>query len=165
MTLRSQVNPQITKLQALMARDRPFASSFVLIAIALCLSMAALTHAGAQADAQTTTPAAPVHLTIDPSDIVTPVSPTLYGLMTEEINHAFDGGLYAELLQNRTFRASWEGVQHWTLVRDGDASASMQSDKTSGPPHRAAKPESAIQVTGASPSRLIPRFAGLSTPR
>ena len=32
------------------------------------------------------------------------ISPTLYGLMTEEINHAYDGGLYAELIQNRIFK-------------------------------------------------------------
>ena len=31
-------------------------------------------------------------------------SPSLYGLMTEEINHAYDGGLYAELIQNRIFQ-------------------------------------------------------------
>ena len=30
---------------------------------------------------------------------------TFYGLMTEEINHAYDGGtLLAELIQNRTFQ-------------------------------------------------------------
>jgi alpha-N-arabinofuranosidase len=46
-------------------------------------------------------------------------------MMTEEINHAFDGGLYAELVQNRTFRGSWQGIEHWTLVRDGEARASM----------------------------------------
>src|SRR6476659_2641058 len=33
-----------------------------------------------------------------------PVSPTLYGLMTEEINYSYDGGLYAELVRNRIFR-------------------------------------------------------------
>ena len=32
-------------------------------------------------------------LTIDAATISTPVSPTLYGLMTEEINHSYDGGL------------------------------------------------------------------------
>jgi alpha-L-arabinofuranosidase len=76
---------------------------------------------------------APAQLTIDPAQIVTPVSPTLYGMMTEEINHAFDGGLYAELVQNRTFRASWQGVEHWTLVREGNSRASMQVDTASGP--------------------------------
>ena len=34
---------------------------------------------------------------------VAKVSPMLYGLMTEEINYSYDGGLYAELIQNRTF--------------------------------------------------------------
>ena len=32
-----------------------------------------------------------------------PVSPDLYGIFYEEINHAGDGGLYAEMVQNRTF--------------------------------------------------------------
>src|SRR5271165_2716775 len=31
------------------------------------------------------------------------IGPTFYGLMTEEINHSYDGGLYAELIQNRVF--------------------------------------------------------------
>ena len=75
----------------------------------------------------------PAQLTIDTGRIVTPVSPLLYGMMTEEINHSYDGGLYAELLQNRTFRASWEGVEHWDLVRHGNSQAAMEVDKNSGP--------------------------------
>jgi alpha-N-arabinofuranosidase len=97
------------------------------------------------------------HLMIDPSDIVTPVSPMLYGMMTEEINHAFDGGLYAELVQNRTFRGSWQGVDHWTLVREGDAAASMQIDTTSGP-SKALPTSLKLTVTNAS----VGREAGLS---
>ncbi len=31
------------------------------------------------------------------------ISPTMYGVFFEEINHAGDGGLYAELVQNRSF--------------------------------------------------------------
>ena len=73
------------------------------------------------------------HLAIDTSDIVHPVSPTLYGMMTEEINHSYDGGLYAEQIQNRTFRADWAGISHWDLVRRGEAKASMAIDKTNGP--------------------------------
>ncbi|HEV2576821.1 MAG TPA: alpha-L-arabinofuranosidase C-terminal domain-containing protein [Acidobacteriaceae bacterium] len=75
----------------------------------------------------------PAQLTVDTATIVTPVSPMLYGMMTEEINHSYDGGLYAELLQNRTFRASWEGVEHWDLVRHGDSQAAIEIDKGSGP--------------------------------
>ena len=32
-----------------------------------------------------------------------PVSESMYGIFFEEINHAGDGGLYAELVQNRSF--------------------------------------------------------------
>jgi alpha-N-arabinofuranosidase len=92
----------------------------------------------------------PAQLSIDTAKIVTPVSPMLYGMMTEEINHAFDGGLYAELLQNRTFRRSWMGVDHWDLVRDGSAVAEMHVDDTTGP--SAALPHSVkLTVTSASP--------------
>jgi alpha-N-arabinofuranosidase len=38
-------------------------------------------------------------LTIDVSHPAGRVSPRLYGLMTEEINHSYDGGLYAELIR------------------------------------------------------------------
>ena len=31
------------------------------------------------------------------------ISPSMYGVFFEEINHAGDGGLYAELIQNRSF--------------------------------------------------------------
>lgn len=78
-------------------------------------------------------PAGPAQLIIDTSKIVSAVSPTLYGMMTEEINHAFDGGLYAELLQNRTFRTSWLGFEHWDLVRNGNAVAEWKLDETTGP--------------------------------
>jgi alpha-N-arabinofuranosidase len=32
------------------------------------------------------------------------VSPMLYGLMTEEINFSYEGGLYGELIRNRSFK-------------------------------------------------------------
>jgi alpha-N-arabinofuranosidase len=76
------------------------------------------------------------------------VSPTLYGLMTEEINYSYDGGLYAEMVRNRTFRGNWSGVLYWYLVEDGDAQAKMEVDKSTGP--STALPESLkLQVTKA----------------
>jgi len=33
------------------------------------------------------------------------ISPAFYGLMTEEINYSYEGGLYGELIRNRTFKA------------------------------------------------------------
>ena len=49
--------------------------------------------------------AAPV-LTVQADKSLHPVSPTLYGLMTEEINYSYDGGLYAELVKNRATPAA-----------------------------------------------------------
>lgn len=42
-------------------------------------------------------------ITVQTDRLGATVSPTLYGLFFEEINHAGDGGLYAEMLQNRSF--------------------------------------------------------------
>ena len=42
-------------------------------------------------------------LTLDPVNALHEISDTLYGLFFEDINHAADGGLYAELLRNRSF--------------------------------------------------------------
>ena len=36
--------------------------------------------------------------------------------MTEEINYSYDGGLYAELVRNRTFRSDWTGILNWFLI-------------------------------------------------
>lgn len=35
-----------------------------------------------------------------------PISPLLYGVFFEDLNYAADGGLYAELIQNRSFEYS-----------------------------------------------------------
>ncbi|MFD2216814.1 alpha-L-arabinofuranosidase C-terminal domain-containing protein [Metabacillus endolithicus] len=45
------------------------------------------------------------HLTIDGSQEVLDISKTLYGLFYEDINNAADGGIYAELVQNRSFES------------------------------------------------------------
>jgi alpha-L-arabinofuranosidase len=51
-----------------------------------------------------------------------PISSNFYGLMTEEINHAYDGGLYAELIQNRSFRDNPDTPVHWKLSGGGKMS-------------------------------------------
>ena len=55
-------------------------------------------------------------LTLDLSKPGAKVSPMLYGLMTEEINHSYDGGLYAELIRNRIFKDNKTTPEGWTLV-------------------------------------------------
>jgi alpha-N-arabinofuranosidase len=52
-----------------------------------------------------TTSTGPVVLQIDAGKVTGKVSPMLYGLMTEEINFAYEGGIYAELIRNRSFKA------------------------------------------------------------
>ena len=63
------------------------------------------------------------HLEVDTSVVAKPASQGLYGLMTEEINHAYEGGLYAELVNNGTFRGNWMGVDNWTEVAQGQCGA------------------------------------------
>jgi alpha-N-arabinofuranosidase len=60
-------------------------------------------------------------------------SPLLYGLMTEEINYSYDGGLYAELVRNRTFQDSTYDIPAWFVVEDGNSVASIKIDKSTGP--------------------------------
>ena len=57
-----------------------------------------------------------VTVTVDAAAPRTPVSPSLYGIFFEEINHAGEGGLYAEMVLNRDFEittlpkgAAWAG--------------------------------------------------------
>ena len=63
--------------------------------------------------------APPTTLTLDLSRPGVAVSPNLYGLMTEEINYSYDGGLYAELVRNRTFKDDANAPTHWTAEGEG----------------------------------------------
>ena len=38
------------------------------------------------------------------------VSPTLYGLMTEEINYSYDGGIYGELVREVTQEPNYDAA-------------------------------------------------------
>src|SRR5258707_8729210 len=58
------------------------------------------------------------------------VSPMLYGLMTEEINYSYDGGLYAELIRNRIFRDDAAKPAHWSIVQDKDGAGSISLDES-----------------------------------
>ncbi|MGA2898111.1 MAG: hypothetical protein ABSE27_11020, partial [Acidobacteriaceae bacterium] len=80
--------------------------------------------AGAAAQAAT--------LTISTAKAVGKVSPTLYGLMTEEINYSYEGGLYGELVQDRTF-LSLRDPSNWIPVAQGTARGTLARDTTTGP--------------------------------
>lgn len=72
-------------------------------------------------------PAEPV-ITIEADKAAGTVSPVLYGLMTEEINHCYDGGLYAELVQNRAFLDDPKTPVHWNVISAPESSATIQLD-------------------------------------
>jgi alpha-L-arabinofuranosidase len=70
--------------------------------VAYLASMAA----AAQVMAQENTAAPQPLITVDAGAPRRAVSPEMYGIFFEEISHAGDGGLYAELVQNRDMEAS-----------------------------------------------------------
>jgi alpha-L-arabinofuranosidase len=76
--------------------------------VALSVSAFSILHTNAQ------TP----KLTLDFTKPAANVSPMLYGLMTEEINHSYDGGLYAELIRNRIFKDNPTKPEAWSLVNE-----------------------------------------------
>ena len=99
----------------------------------------------------------PATLNIEVNQTKSAVSPTLYGLMTEEINYSYDGGLYAELIRNRTFRSDWSGILNWFLVEKGSAAAKMSVDAADGPSPALAN-SAKLEVTKAdanSPAGLL----------
>ena len=56
---------------------------------------------------------AQVEVKVDVAQKGIEISPTLYGIFYEDINYASDGGLYAELIRNRSFEYDAEKPAHW----------------------------------------------------
>lgn len=63
-----------------------------------------------------------------------PISPDLFGIFFEDLNHAADGGLYAELIQNRSFdfqpnsRPTWNALTGWELLTRGSGKGNWAID-------------------------------------
>jgi alpha-L-arabinofuranosidase len=108
-----------------------------------------------------------VQITIDAARPGAEVNPHMYGIFFEEINHGGDGGLYAELIRNRSFedanvpegmelrdgfavvekcrdRIPWQGAKEplpgWIAVARGGGRAALHRDAT--------KPLKAAQTHG-----------------
>ncbi|MFI7615261.1 alpha-L-arabinofuranosidase C-terminal domain-containing protein [Nonomuraea terrae] len=82
-------------------------------------------------------------LTVDTRAPGTKVSPDLYGVFYEDINHAADGGLYAELVQNRSFEfnavdePSYTGLTAWSEAERGaTATPAISSEQPLNPNNR-----------------------------
>jgi alpha-L-arabinofuranosidase len=69
-------------------------------------------------------------LTIDISKKGINISPTHYGIFFEDINHAADGGLYAELIRNRSFEDATT-LDYWTSFNQTNAAVTASVETTS----------------------------------
>lgn len=87
-------------------------------------------------------------------------SPLMYGIMFEDINHSGDGGIYAELIQNRAFQGSTEHpftLTPWEAV--GNAKLTLQNTTV---PLSSALPTSLNVAQGAG--SVAGRVIGLQNP-
>ena len=62
------------------------------------------TNSDAAGSVSSAPPPVPV-VQIKADQVKAKMPPTFYGLMTEEINYSYEGGLYGELIRNRAFKA------------------------------------------------------------
>ncbi|MFT4177294.1 MAG: alpha-L-arabinofuranosidase C-terminal domain-containing protein [Luteolibacter sp.] len=65
-----------------------------------------------------------------------PISPDLLGIFFEDISYAADGGLYAELIQNRSFeydlteQPDWNALSYWKFFRSEGSVGKIQVDRS-----------------------------------
>jgi len=77
----------------------------------------------------------PITLRVNVGEPGKPISPDLMGVFFEDLNHAGDGGLYAELIQNRSFefrateQPTWNNLSFWTVTPLGGAKGSMRVEQ------------------------------------
>ena len=80
------------------------------------------------------------------------ISPDLIGVFFEDTNYAADGGLYAELIQNRSFEYSptdhsgWNSFTAWEYITQGYGYGALSVETTS-PIH----PNNCLLYTSPSP--------------
>src|SRR5450631_1865400 len=89
-------------------------------------------------------------LSIDTTKTAHSVSPMHYGLMTEEINHSYDGGLYAELIRNRAFLDDARAPAHWSVAQGNGSAAQIALDHEQ-PLNSALHTSLRLEVSAASP--------------
>ncbi len=92
--------------------------------------------------------AASATIEIDPGKTIGTFSPTLHGIFFEDINYAADGGLYAELVQNRSFEHR-EKLYAWQETKRGGAGTLAIA--TEHPVHPNNPSYLRMQVTGGAP--------------
>ena len=95
-----------------------------------------------------------IDIHIDAAKVTAHVSPALYGLMTEEINYSYDGGLYGELVRNRSFKEDLNTPVHWTLVQDHGGTGAIALDPAA-PLNEAIATSLKLTVTAATGNQQV----------
>ena len=86
------------------------------------------------------------------------IQPTMYGLFFEDINYAADGGLYAELVKNRSFEfpqhlMGWKTYGKVTLQDDGPFERNLHYVRLSDPDMGINIPDLTTKVSSVSASK------------
>ena len=95
---------------------------------------------------------AQVSMTLDAQKRAAMISDYQYGLFFEEINHAGDGGLYAELIRNRSFEDNSTSPEYWSAVKGSSQTVSLSLNK-SDLLNKAQNTSLRMTVSGASETR------------
>lgn len=101
----------------------------------------------------TAVPAQSPSLVIQVDHPTAKVNPMFYGLMTEEINFSYDGGLYAELIRDRTVGPGRRPLFYWTHVAKGASMVDVTVDDHTGPSTALAR---SIKMTVSAASESAP---------
>ena len=128
-------------------------------------------------EAAASSPTVAGKISVDVAAEAAEVNPHMYGIFFEEINHAGDGGLYAELVRNRSFedcnvpegmqlengfavgacrdKIPWppkEPVPAWQGAAKGNSTATFQLDNQRS--STSAAPQSSWKSPSATPGRF-----------
>jgi alpha-N-arabinofuranosidase len=107
-------------------------------------------------------PSSPLEVIIE--DHGKPISPDLFGIFFEDLSNAADGGLYAELIQNRSFEytgadhSGWGSLTGWSLNVGNDPNASIKVESTE--PLNTHNPEYSVITTHKSGAGVSLRNSG-----
>ncbi|MCL5096899.1 MAG: alpha-L-arabinofuranosidase [Candidatus Omnitrophica bacterium] len=82
----------------------------------------------------------------------TKISPLLWGIFFEDINHSADGGIYPEQVRNRSFEDS-DQPDHWALETTGSAAGEMAID-SSKPLNPLNRRGLRLKITGADAGKV-----------
>jgi alpha-L-arabinofuranosidase len=101
-------------------------------------------------------------VSVDATDIRATTRKTAYGLILEDISHSVEGGLYAELVRNRTFKESYQPgsgpgsgpVPYWSLLADAGATGTFAID-TATPLNSAIDRSLDVHVTSLAPGARL----------